>query len=192
LVAVESPDDPLMARHAEVPERHALRGFHAVRAYAARPEDSRELLEGVMGFTPLPGGWEARGDLRGSLYLLDPPPDERRLRGAGTVHHVAWGVQGAEIDDWRRRVARAGMRPTPVIDRFYFRSVYFLEPSGVMFELATMGPGFAVDEDPEHLGEELVLPPAFAHLRERVAPLLTPLPDITRWRPAPAREGSPR
>lgn len=192
LVAVESPDDPLMAWHAEVPERHALRGFHAVRAYAARPEDSRGLLEGVMGFTPLPGGWEARGDLRGSLYLLDPPPDERRLRGAGTVHHVAWGVQGAEIDDWRRRVARAGMRPTPVIDRFYFRSVYFLEPSGVMFELATMGPGFAVDEDPEHLGEELVLPPAFAHLRERVAPLLTPLPDITRWRPAPAREGSPR
>jgi glyoxalase family protein len=188
LVAVDSPDDPLTARHSEVPEQHALRGFHAVRAYAARPDDSRPFLEGAMGFTPAGDGWEARGDVRGSLYLLDPPPSERRLRGAGTVHHVAWGVQGAEIDEWRRRVTSAGVRPTPVIDRYYFRSVYFLEPSGVMFELATMGPGFAVDEDPEHLGENLVLPPAFAHLRERVAPALTPLPDVRRWRPSPATE----
>jgi glyoxalase family protein len=192
LVAVESPDAPLMARHAEVPERHALRGFHAVRAYADRPDDSRELLERVMGFVPHPGGWEARGDVRGSLYLLDPPPPERRVRGAGTVHHVAWGVQGTEVEEWRRRMAAAGAGPTPVIDRFYFRSVYFLEPSGVMFELATMGPGFAVDEDPEHLGEELVLPPAFAHLRDRVAPLLTPLPDVRRWRPAAVGKGAHR
>jgi glyoxalase family protein len=145
-----------------------------------------------MGFTPVPGGWEARGRSRGGLYLTDPAPDERRLRGAGTVHHVAWSVDGAQIDRWRDRVAAAGVSPTPVIDRHYFRSVYFLEPGGVMFELATMGPGFAVDEDPEHLGEQLVLPPAFAHLRERVAPLLTPLPDITRWRPAATPEGAAR
>ncbi|MFP5452198.1 MAG: VOC family protein [Thermoleophilia bacterium] len=192
LVAAESPDDPLMARHTEVPEQYALRGFHAVRAYAQRPDASRGLLEGALGFAPHADGWEARGDLRGSLYILDSPPPGRRLRGAGTVHHVAWGVQGAEIDEWRRRVERAGARPTPVIDRYYFRSVYFLEPSGVMFELATMGPGFAVDEDPEHLGEGLVLPPAFAHLRESVEPALTALPDVRRWRPTPAREGVSR
>ena len=186
LAIVDSPDDPLLAEHAEVPAEHALRGFHAVRAYAARPDDSRAVLEQVMGFTPHGDGWEARGAVRGSHYAYDPPPSTRRLRGAGTVHHVAWGVDGAEIGEWRRRVAAAGMRPTPVIERFYFRSVYFLEPSGVMFELATMGPGFAVDEDPAHLGESLSLPPAFAHMREHVEGILTPLPDIRAWRPAAA------
>ena len=69
----------------------------------------------------------------------------------------------------------AGGQPTPVIDRFYFRSIYFREPSGVLFEIATLGPGFAVDEDPDHLGESLVLPPAFEHLREQVEAVLTPL-----------------
>ena len=75
---------------------------------------------------------------------------------------------------WQERVARSGRHPTPVIDRFWFRSVYFREPSGVLFELATLGPGFATDEDPAHLGERLVLPPAFEHLRERVEQVLTP------------------
>ena len=80
-------------------------------------------------------------------------------------------------DAWQERVAQSGRHPTPVIDRFWFRSVYFREPSGVLFELATLGPGFATDEDPAHLGERLVLPPAFEHLRERVEQVLTPLPD---------------
>jgi glyoxalase family protein len=78
---------------------------------------------------------------------------------------------------WRAAVERAGARPTPVIDRFYFRSIYFREPSGVLFEIATLGPGFATDEDPDHLGERLSLPPDFEHLRDRVEPLLTPLPN---------------
>jgi glyoxalase family protein len=78
---------------------------------------------------------------------------------------------------------RGGARPTPVIDRFYFRSIYFREPSGVLFEIATKGPGFAADEDPEHLGERLSLPPNFEHLRERVEQSLTPVPDTRQWRP---------
>jgi glyoxalase family protein len=78
---------------------------------------------------------------------------------------------------WQRRVAESGARPTPIIDRFWFRSVYFREPSGVLFELATMGPGFATDEDPAHLGERLTLPPRFEPLRERVEQVLVPLPD---------------
>ena len=78
---------------------------------------------------------------------------------------------------WWRTVADAGLHPSPIIDRFWFRSVYFREPSGVLFELATLGPGFSVDEDPSHLGEALILPPAFEHLRERIEPVLTPLPD---------------
>jgi glyoxalase family protein len=78
---------------------------------------------------------------------------------------------------WRERVLEAGGNPTEIIDRFWFRSIYFREPAGVLFEIATLGPGFATDEDPEHLGEKLILPPAFEHLRDRVEPVLTPLPD---------------
>ena len=82
-----------------------------------------------------------------------------------------------EQEAWHERVSRAGVRPTPIIDRFYFRSIYFREPNGILFEIATIGPGFAVDEDPDHLGERLSLPPEYEHLRAEVEPKLTPLPD---------------
>ena len=89
-----------------------------------------------------------RGEERGSFYAYDPPPPEGAAsQGAGTVHHVAFASQPQDQEAWRQRVAEAGARPTPVIERFYFRSVYFREPSGVLFEIATIGPGFAVDED---------------------------------------------
>ena len=102
-----------------------------------------------------------------------------------------------EHEAWQRRVAEAGGRPTPVIDRFWFRSIYFREPSGVLFEIATLGPGFATDEDPAHLGETLILPPAFEHLRAQVEPILTPLPEPARtgWarrEPAGARASGGR
>ena len=74
-------------------------------------------------------------------------------------------------------MAAAGARPTPIIDRYYFRSIYFREPSGVLFEIATLGPGFATDEPLEHLGERISLPPNFEHLREQVERTLTPLPN---------------
>jgi glyoxalase family protein len=76
---------------------------------------------------------------------------------------------------WRSRVVEAGARPTPVIDRFWFRSIYFREPSGVLFELATLGPGFGVDEDPEHLGEKLILPPFLEDQRDEIEAALTPV-----------------
>ena len=94
---------------------------------------------------------------------------------AGTVHHVAWASTPEEHEQWRAKVAAGGARTTPVIDRFYFRSIYFREPSGVLFEIATLGPGFQVDEDPAHLGEALILPPAFEHLRPQVEAILTPI-----------------
>ena len=71
--------------------------------------------------------------------------------------------------------ARAGGRPTVIIERFYFKSIYFREPSGVLFEIATLGPGFTIDEPLEALGERLSLPPAFEHLRDQVEPVLTPI-----------------
>ncbi len=100
------------------------------------------------------------------------------MPGAGTVHHVAFATRLEDQEAWQAHVARSGAaRPTPVIDRFYFRSIYFREPSGVLFELATMGPGFSSDEDPDHLGERLSLPPSFEHLRDQVEQVLTPLPN---------------
>ena len=170
-------DEPLVAKHPEIPEEHALQGFEGVRAYAAEPDRSSGLLEDTLGFVPSGDyTWEARGDQRGGFYAYDAAPEGRGIPGAGTVHHVAWATTVDEHDAWQRRVAEAGYRPTSVIDRFYFKSIYFREPNGILFELATLGPGFATDEDPEHLGERLSLPPAFEHLREQIEPALTPLP----------------
>jgi glyoxalase family protein len=186
LAVVETTDAPLVAEHPEVPPEHALQGFDGVRAFASSPERSRDLLEDTLGFVPDGNdAWVARGVARHGRYAYDPPPASGPgVPGAGTVHHVAWASTMDDHEAWRGRVAATGLRPTPVIDRFWFRSVYFREPSGVLFELATLGPGFAVDEDPEHLGESLILPPAFEHLRERVEQVLTPIanPRVTAGR----------
>ena len=171
-------DEPLVARHPEIPEEHALQGFDGVRAYAPDPDRSSGLLEETLGFDPRGDStWEARGDKRGGFYAYDAAPEGHGIPGAGTVHHVAWATNMDEQEAWQRRVADAGCRPTPVIDRFYFKSIYFREPNGVLFELATLGPGFAADEDPDHLGERLSLPPDYEHLREQIEPALTPLPN---------------
>jgi glyoxalase family protein len=178
LLVNESGDEPLAAKHPEIPAEHALQGFAGVRAFAIDPERTRPLLEETLAFEPRgENEWEARGDKRGGFYAYDPAPEGRGIPGAGTVHHVAWATNMDEHEAWQQRVAEAGMRPTPVIDRFYFKSIYFREPNGILFELATLGPGFAADEDPEHLGERLSLPPAFEHLREQIEPALTPLPN---------------
>jgi glyoxalase family protein len=179
LAVVFTDETPLTAEHPDIPEELRLQGFDGVRAFSLAPDASRQFLDTGMGFTPVeaPERWEARGDERSSFYVYDEAPAERGIGGAGTVHHVAWSSRTEEHEAWRERVARAGGRPTPVIDRFYFKSVYFREPSGVLFEIATLGPGFAADEPLETLGEGLSLPPDFEHLRERIEPVLTPLPN---------------
>jgi glyoxalase family protein len=177
LSVVETSDEPLIAKHPEIPPELALQGFDGVRAYAD-PGPSRKLLEETLAFDPHGDSvWEVRGEKRGSWYAYDDPPAEAGIPGAGTVHHVAWASPQEEHEAWHERVAQSGAHPTPIIDRFYFRSIYFREPSGVLFEIATIGPGFTVDEPLEHLGEKLSLPPDYEHLRERVEPLLTPLPN---------------
>ncbi len=173
LRVVDTDDEPLIADHPEIPHEFALQGFDGVRAYTFDPEQSRRFLEETLNFEP---GFVARGETRGGLYEYDV--NERRgVQGAGTVHHVAWASPPDEHEAWRARVLEGGASPTPIIDRFYFKSIYFREPSGVLFEIATLGPGFTVDEPLEHLGEKLSLPPAFEHLREQVEPVLTPLPN---------------
>jgi glyoxalase family protein len=177
LVVDDSGDNPLRAQHPEIPEEHALRGFAGVRAYAADPRQSAPFLSqlGFEGDNP----YEIRGPTRGGFYAYDQT-DEPGQGGAGTVHHVAFSTELDEHDAWVERARGAGARATDVIDRFWFRSIYFREPSGVLFELASKGPGFAVDEDPEHLGEKLVLPPAFEPMRAQIEPALTPLPKPRR------------
>jgi len=177
LLVPEVPDEPMTAEHPEIPVEHALQGFHGVHAYASDPDASRALLEETMGFEPDDDlRWESRGDQRGSIYTYDEPPAEVGIQGAGSVHHVAWASPPEEHEAWRDRVLAAGMHATPVIDRFYFRSVYYREPSGVLFEIATLGgPGFAIDEPVEHLGEKLSLPPFIEHLRSEIEAKVRPI-----------------
>ncbi len=180
LVVDESGDAPLAAHHPEVPEGFALQGFAGVRAFSSDPERSRALLEETLGFQPDGEEWEIRGEERGSTYVYDAPPAERGVPGAGTIHHVAWSTTMDEHEAWHDRVAAARAMPSPIIDRFWFRSIYFREPSGVLFELATLGPGFTTDEPLESLGQALTLPPNFEHLRAQLEQVLTPLPEVTR------------
>ncbi|MBJ7348470.1 MAG: VOC family protein [Thermoleophilaceae bacterium] len=183
LAVVATADEPLTARHNEVPAEHALQGFDSVHAYHANPDASADLLETAFGGVRDGDSWEVRSERRGSWIHYDQPPATAPLQGAGSVHHVAWASKPDELLDWRERVASLGLQITPEIDRFYFRSLYFREPSGVLFEIATEGPGFAVDESVETLGERLSLPPNFEHVRERVEQTLQPLPDVRQWRP---------
>jgi glyoxalase family protein len=184
LTVVQTGDEPLRARSREVPDEYALQGFEAVRALVGDPARSEALLRETLGFRELaPHDWEARGERRGGRIVFEGS-DTRGIPGAGTVHHIAWSVDRAEQERWRRRVIDGGMHPTPVIDRFYFESVYFREPSGILFELATAdGAGYTVDEPLRTLGEALSLPPRYEPLREKLEAILTPLPDIRRWRP---------
>lgn len=175
IVVSDVSDPALIAEHPEVSVENALRGFDGVRAYSADPERSRGLIVDSLGFAESDGGWEARGDTRGGTYAYDSPPTERSLQGAGTVHHVAWASTMDDHEQWRQRAIEGGTRPTPVIDRFWFRSIYFREPSGVLFEIATLGPGFATDEDAEHLGEKLILPPWLEPQREQIEANLVPV-----------------
>jgi glyoxalase family protein len=183
LMVTDAPDEPLVADHPEIPEEHRIQGFEGVRAYSSAPEHSRQVLEEGLGMEAGPDDtWTAIGDNRRGWVTYDAPPAERGLSGAGTVHHVAWASTMEEHEAWRERVKQVGMHPTPVIDRFWFLSVYFREPSGVLFEIATLGPGFTADEPLETLGEALTLPPKFERFRDQLEQSLTPLPDVKALR----------
>jgi glyoxalase family protein len=177
LMVDESGDEPLLARSADIPAEHAIRGFAGVRAYGD-PAVTRPVVEDLLGFAPRgEDGWEVRGTRRGGTYVIDPAPAERGIPGAGTVHHIAFAMEMADEDAWHSKVTRAGQRPSPLIDRFYFHSIYFREPGGVLFELATMGPGFTADQPESELGSTLALPPFLEQHRAQIEAVLTPLPD---------------
>jgi len=176
LAVVETDDEALAARGEGIPPEYALLGFDGVRVFGADREREHRLLTEWLGFAMSgPGDYVLKDGLRHAGYAYDEPPAAVGLQGAGTVHHIAWCDRDGEHAAWRSRLIEAGARPTAVIDRQYFLSIYFREPRGVLFELATKGPGFTVDEDAERLGEELRLPPLHERLRESLERSLTPL-----------------
>ena len=176
LVVVAGLDEPLVAAADDIPAEHALQGVHGVRPYRRAPEASRGLFE-ALGFAEEGDGWRLSGAERHAMLHYDAPPVDRARPGAGTIHHVAWSAaDDEELWEFRNRAAAAGAHATQIIDRQYFHSVYFREPSGVLFELASRDIGFAVDEPAESLGRALMLPPQHEHLRATLERTLTPLP----------------
>ena len=143
LVVANVPDEPLIADHPEIPRELALQGFEGVRAYARDAERAhRAASRSSSASSAAANRWETRGDSRGGWIEYEAAPEEPGIPGAGTVHHVAWA---STMDDQERvaRARRGGRRAgrRRCIDRFWFRSIYFREPSGVLFEIATLGPG---------------------------------------------------
>jgi glyoxalase family protein len=168
--------------HSTVEPKHQVRGLYSAQLWERSLAPTTTFLTSVLGFKKIAeeNGWTRFGfdDATGVLDIRDASEERRGGWGVGSVHHLAWRVDDdAHQNAVRGQVETAGRQPTPVIDRFWFKSVYFQEPGGVLFELATDGPGFAVDEDRDHLGETLVLPPWLEPARSRIEaglPTLTP------------------
>jgi glyoxalase family protein len=169
-------------RESPVPAEKQIRGLHSVRLWERDLAQTTSFLTAVMGFIDIGregewSGFEIGGGGSGRYLEIREIPDMDRGRwGTGGVHHVAWRVPDDATElEVRERIDRARRRPTEVIDRFWFKSVYFLEPGGVLFEIATDGPGFAIDEDPATLGEHLVLPPWLESHRDEIEAALPPI-----------------
>ena len=172
-----------------IPEAYALRGFYSVILSVPSSRELAPVLTEVLNFREvaqarwIDGRTEAiiyrtvpDGGPGSEVWLLVEPDAPRALLGAGGVHHVAFRVSDAETQqDWRSHLARSGLSVSGQIDRFWFRSIYFRVTRGILFEIATDGPGFGVDEDLESLGESLVLPPFLEPHRRRIEAGLVPI-----------------
>jgi glyoxalase family protein len=181
LVIASVPDEPLVADHDDIPAELALQGFDGVRAYGARVEAGARLLEDVLGAVPAGDDtWELRGERRGGTIAFEAPPAERGIQGAGTVHHVAWFSTVEDHPRWLERVEAAGVPTSGIVDRHYFRSIYFREPNGVLYEIADEGPGFTRDLPLSELGSKVILPPWYEPHRAEMEARLTPLPVPAR------------
>jgi len=177
LVVSTAPDAPLIADHPEIPAEVALQGFEGVRAYSHDPDASAAVLERLMGASRTADTFELRGDKRGGWIAFDPAPQERGRQSAGTVHHIAWGTTDADMDAWIEKVTDARIPNSGLVDRHFFHSLYFREPGGILYELATEEPGFLITGPAEELGKRIILPPFLESQRERIEARLTPLGD---------------
>ncbi len=169
-------------RESPVPAERAIRGFYGVTLTEAYADLTSRFLSEIMGFELIGEDGDRRqfragtGDGAAAVEVVGVPGAARGRISAGTVHHIAWRVAGDdEQQEWRERLVRSGTRVTAIVDRNYFRSIYFREPGGVLFEIATDPPGFTVDESAEALGRELTLPPWLEPQRARIEAALPPL-----------------
>jgi glyoxalase family protein len=183
LIASDPPDTIQVWRAGPVPAEHALRGFHGLTLWVARPEPTASVLIGIMGYR-LAGRQDNRwqyvsaGAPGPHVDLLIMPELARGLMGAGSVHHVAFRARDdAEQLEYQQHIGQGGLRVTEVKDRQYFHSIYFREPGGVLFEIATDEPGFLIDEPVEQLGTSLKLPPWLEPQRDT---LVRVLPSFTQ------------
>jgi glyoxalase family protein len=175
-LVVADGNPPLRAEHPDVPAEHAIVGVEGARAYGTYANVEEKLLTDTLGFTWLGDGeYRLDGATRRFRWAYDAPPAARGRQGAGSVHHIAWASRDEDHLDWQRRVRDAGGYVTDVRDRDYFQAIYFREPRGILFEIATLTPGFAVDEDPDRLGEALRVPKMHEHRRTRLERTLTPV-----------------
>lgn len=166
--------------HSTVPKDQQIRGLYGARLWEQDADRTALFLTKVLGLLPMgsDAGWTRYGSgNHAGIVDIRPTPEQRRgAWGMGTVHHLAWRVRDDDHQlAMRDQLERSGSRLTPVIDRFWFKSVYFREPGGVLFEIATDGPGFAKDEDAAHLGEQLILPPWLEFRRSELETVLSPI-----------------
>lgn len=162
-----------------IPVSKAVKGFGGAILYSTAPAQTAELLVNVMGLEKVGqegayARFKATGDL-GNLIDVNVDSMEPGHGGSGTVHHIAWRAKDdAEHALWRSHVESNGFQPTPIVDRQYFNAIYFREAGGILFEIATDPPGFARDEEPERLGEKLMLPAWYEGHRTQIEQLLSP------------------
>ena len=191
---VEDRDGPQNTpwRESPVPPEFAIRGLGPVVLGVRKLESTACVLTEVLGFrradtytlenaagtsVPVTIFETGPGGVASEVHIVELAGAVGARNGIGGVHHVAFRApDDAQHQQWQQHLSQVGIGVTPVIDRFYFKSIYFREPGGVLFEIATDGPGFATDEDAAHLGEKLALPPFLEPHRERIEAGLKPLP----------------
>jgi glyoxalase family protein len=176
-------------QHPDIPEAYALRGFYSVILSIPSINQLDVIFKSILNYEFLERAqWIDQksnaaiyttiqnGGAGTEIWLLEQPDEGRSRLGAGGTHHVAFRVKDLETQiEWHSRLSQAGLRVSNMIDRFWFRSIYFRVSNGILFEIATDGPGFAVDEAPDHLGEKLVLPPFLEKRRQEIEADLIPI-----------------
>ncbi|MEA2552639.1 MAG: glyoxalase family protein [Fimbriimonadaceae bacterium] len=167
---------------AVVPEENAIRGILGVTIESGRPDSTARVLSEFLDYQVDNNDGRAMvtsGDAYGRVRVLEPASSRFARLGAGGVHHVAFRVADeTELLAKQAKIEAVGLQTSGLVDRYYFKSLYFREPGGVLFELATDGPGFASDEDPETLGERLALPPFLEPQRTKIEAGLRPLEPV--------------
>ena len=169
-------------KKSSVPVEHAIRGFHGVTINFASADPSVKVLQVILGFRQSDSAGNRHrfligtGNDEAAIDIVVDPAAPYVRQSAGSVHHIAWRVADFEAhEEWYKHVTGNGLSSSDIIDRFYFHSIYFREPGGILYEIASDNPGFTVDEPLESLGSKLVLPPWYEVQREKIESSLPPI-----------------